>query len=82
MEYGDLATKVIGAIAEKQHKTPDSISLDSTFEELGIDSLNGFDLLCDLEESLDVVIPDGDAHEITCVRDVVERLEPLLAQAK
>ena len=48
------------------------------FQELGIDSLNGFDLLCDLEEELGIVIPDDDAREITTVRDVVECVKPLL----
>ena len=56
----------------------DAIALDSTFQELGIDSLNGFDLLCDLEEELGIIIPDDDAREITTVSDVVECVKALL----
>ena len=78
MDHGELTTKVIAAIAEMQKKSPESITLDSTFEELGIDSLSGFDLLCELEEELGIVIPDDDAREIATVRDVIERVGPLL----
>jgi acyl carrier protein len=74
----DLESKVIGAIAEMQQRPADTIVLDSTFEELGIDSLNGFHLLCELEESLGITIPDDDAREMSRVRDVVECIRPLL----
>lgn len=71
--------KVVAAIAELQQRAPESIALDSTFEELGIDSLNGFHLLCELEEALGVTIPDDDARELASVRDVVERIRPLVS---
>lgn len=79
MDDDGLTTKVIAAIADKSNKPADTVTLDSTFQELGIDSLNGFDLLCDLEEELGIVIPDDDAHEIQTVRDVVDCVKPLLS---
>jgi len=79
MEREELETKVVAAIAEMQHRSPESITLDSSFEELGIDSLSGFDLLCELEENLGVDIPDDDAREIATVRDVVDCVGPLVA---
>ncbi len=78
MDNRDLTTKVIAAIADKGNQPSEAITLDSTFQELGIDSLNGFDLLCDLEEELAIIIPDDDAREITTVRDVVDCVKPLL----
>lgn len=78
MDTSELTTKVIAAVADKGSQPAEAITLDSTFQELGIDSLNGFDLLCDLEEDLGIVIPDDDAREITTVRDVVECVKPLL----
>jgi acyl carrier protein len=71
--------KVVAAIAELQQRAPESIHLDSTFEELGIDSLNGFHLLCELEENLGVTIPDDDARDLASVRDVVDRIRPLVS---
>jgi acyl carrier protein len=73
-----LAQKVIGAIAAMQKRAPESVSVDDSFEELGIDSLNGFQLLCDLEEDLGITIPDDDAREMKRVKDVVERIRNLI----
>lgn len=78
MDNSELTTKVFAAIADKGNQPVEAITLDSTFKDLGIDSLNGFDLLCDLEEELGIVIPDDDAREITTVRDVVDCVKPLL----
>ena len=78
MDDTQLTAKVIAAIADKGNQPADAISLDNTFQELGIDSLNGFDLLCDLEEEFGIVIPDDDAREIKTVSDVVDCVKPLL----
>lgn len=75
-----LETKVRDAIAGVTSSKGDDISLDATFEELGIDSLNGFNLLVELEEELGVTFPDDEARALTRVRDVVETLRLLLAQ--
>jgi acyl carrier protein len=75
-----LENKVLAAIADVTHKSPDEVSLESTFEELGIDSLNGFNLLVELEEDLGVTFPEDDARGLACVRDVVDALRLLLLQ--
>lgn len=73
-----LASKVIAAIAAVSKKPPEEVKLESTFSELGIDSLNGFHLLCELEEDLGIVIPDDDARELHSVGDVIEKIRPLV----
>jgi acyl carrier protein len=73
-----LASKVIAAISEVSKKPLEDVKLESTFAELGIDSLNGFHLLCELEEDLDIVIPDDDARDLRTVGDVVEKIRPLV----
>jgi acyl carrier protein len=73
-----LAQKVIGAIATMLKRPPESVSLEDSFEELGIDSLNGFHLLCDLEEDLGITIPDDDAREMKQVKDVIESIRNLI----
>jgi acyl carrier protein len=73
-----LERRVIERVAALRKAPPETISLESTFEELGIDSLNGFQLLCDLEEELGITIPDDDAREMKRIQDVVERIRPLL----
>ncbi|MGH9320792.1 MAG: phosphopantetheine-binding protein [Vicinamibacteria bacterium] len=73
-----LTSKVVTAIATLQKKPVADVKLESTFSELGIDSLNGFHLLCELEEELGIVIPDDDARELRSVQDVVDRIRPLV----
>ena len=80
MDREQIATQVIARIAKMQKTSPDKISVDSTFEELGVDSLNGLELLWELEEELEIVIPDDDAREITKVSDVIAVVEPLLTK--
>jgi acyl carrier protein len=73
-----LASRVIAAIAAMQKKPLEEVTLESTFSELGIDSLNGFHLLCELEEQLGIVIPDDDARGLRSVGDIVEKIRPLV----
>ncbi len=73
-----LATKVIAAIAAVSKKPLEDVKLESTFGELGIDSLNGFHLLCELEEDLGIVIPDDDARDLRTVGDVIEKIRPIV----
>ncbi|MGH9388701.1 MAG: acyl carrier protein [Vicinamibacteria bacterium] len=73
-----LTSKVIAAIVAVSKKPIEEVKLESTFGELGIDSLNGFHLLCELEEDLGIVIPDDDARGLRTVGDVVEKIRPLV----
>lgn len=78
----DLTRRVIETIARTQGMKPAEISPDSTFEELGFDSLDGFEILFSLEEDFDLTISDEDAREIVSIRQAVECLRPLLAEAE
>lgn len=46
--------RLIEIIAEQLDKDPEEITATSTFEELGIDSLDTAELLMELEDELDV----------------------------
>jgi len=54
---------------------PETVNEDSTFDSLGIDSLDQVELICDLEEELEIDFgePDG----ITTVQGLVEYIEKL-----
>lgn len=75
-----LTETVIAALAEVKHVAPEGISADSTFAELGVDSLDAITLLFELETRLDIVIPDEAAKSARSVRDVVEGLAALIAR--
>jgi acyl carrier protein len=75
----ELAQRVIKVIAESQKIPPEKITLDSTFEELGIDSLDGVNILFALENEFNINIPDEGVQGIRGVRQMVEALEKLIA---
>jgi acyl carrier protein len=78
-ELDPLEQKVIELIAQKKRIPPESITLDSTFLELGIDSLDGMDLLFNFEESFKLTIPDEVAQQMRSVRQVTDALRAALA---
>ena len=74
-----LPDRVIAVIAKTQHLPLESVTIDSTFEELKIDSLDGINIVFAIEEEFGVEIPDDSAKLIRGVRDVVDGVERLLA---
>ncbi|MEJ7577428.1 MAG: acyl carrier protein [Pyrinomonadaceae bacterium] len=74
----DLTQEVIKVIAETQHIPVEKISLDSTFEELDIDSLGGMGLVFELESKFNVSIPNEEALQMRTVRQAVESMKKLL----
>jgi len=70
----DVSQKVIEIIAREQHLDVSKITLDSTFAELGIDSLDGVNILFALEEEFKLDIPDTVAQNMRGVRQVVDSL--------
>jgi Acyl carrier protein len=73
-----IEERVIAVIAKTQKLSPESICPDSTFEQLGIDSLSGIELVFELEEAFGVEIPDAEARRLRSVREAVEALSRLV----
>jgi acyl carrier protein len=76
----DLKTRVLKVIAKTQRIPLETVSIDSTFEELKIDSLDGINLIFALESEFNVDIPDEDARSIKTVRQMAEGVAHLVAQ--
>jgi acyl carrier protein len=74
----DLTTKVIAVMAATQHLPLEGITVDSTFQELNIDSLDGINILFALENEFNINISDEDAKEIRTVRQMVEGVSKLV----
>ena len=75
----DLERKVIDLIARKKKLAPSGVTLDSTFEQLGVDSLDAADLLFTFEDAFGIVVPDDVAVSMKSVRQVVDGLRQVLA---
>ena len=74
----NVAEKVIEIVTREQHLEPGRVTLDSTFAELGIDSLDGVNILFALEDEFKIDIPDAVAQNIKTVRQVVDSLTRVL----
>jgi len=75
----DIAERVIRVIAETQKIPAESISIDKTFEELKIDSLDGINIVFGLENEFNISIPDENMASLRSVRDAVEGVRQLVA---
>ena len=77
----ELVKRVITVVAETQRIPAEQISIDSTFLELGLDSLDGINLIFALENEFNVSIPDEAAREIKDIRGLCEGIAALLGSA-
>jgi acyl carrier protein len=75
----DLTERVISVIAATQRMPREKISPESTFDELGLDSLDSVNILFALEEEFKISIPDDDTRAIGGVKEMVAGIEKLLA---
>jgi acyl carrier protein len=75
----EIAQRCIAIIAKAKNIPVDSITLDTTFEELNIDSLDKINISFEVEEAFDIAIPDNALGSLKSVGDVVRGVEQLVA---
>lgn len=75
----ELIQKVRNVIATAQRLPVEKVTIDSSFEELGIDSMDGVNILFALENEFNITIPDEAAKQIRNVREMMEGVEKVLA---
>ena len=75
----DLTQRVLNVIATVKRLPREKVATDSSFEELGIDSMDGVEILFALENEFDVTIPDEEAKSIRSIRQMVEGVQRLVA---
>ncbi|HLJ49665.1 MAG TPA: phosphopantetheine-binding protein [Bryobacteraceae bacterium] len=76
--FEDLSQRVISVIAATQHIEASKILEESSFAELGIDSLDGINILFALENEFNINIPDDEAQTIRTVQDAISGVRKLL----
>ena len=77
-----VAQRVIAVVAKARKIPSEQITLETTFEELGMDSLDGLNLIFELEEEFNINIPDENALTVRSVGQLVEGFEKLLSEGK
>ena len=76
-----LTQRVLSVIAATQRISPEKIAIDSSFQELGIDSMDGINILFALENEFDITIPDEQAKQIHSIREMVEGIQKLVSES-
>jgi acyl carrier protein len=73
-----VAARVIATLASVKRIPANKITLEANLQELGIDSLDVFTLLFELENAFHISIPDDDVRSIRTVSDIVQGVRKLI----
>lgn len=74
----ELVARVIRTIAATKRIPVESVTIDSEFLQLGIDSMDAVEILFALENEFDIVIPDEEARSVRNIRQMCEGVERLV----
>ena len=74
----ELIQKVIKSIAATKRIPVESVTIDSDFVQLGIDSMDAVEILFALENEFDVSIPDEEVRSVRGIRQMCEGVDRLL----
>lgn len=82
----DIQNRVINIIAEQAVLEPADVSMDSTLEDLGIDSLSLVESIFAIEEEFDISVPfnanapEESDFDISSVATIVSGIEKLVKE--
>ncbi len=74
----DLIQRVLKVIAASKRIPLETVTIDSEFQQLGIDSMDAVEILFALENEFDVSIPDDEVRHVRNVRQMCEGIEKLV----
>ena len=76
---GGIEQRVIAAVARAKRIDPGGIRPETTFEELGLDSLDAIELLFEIEEEFELTVEDDAVQGKETVAQVVAAVREALA---
>lgn len=71
----DVEDKVKAIVSEQLEVSPDSLTTETTFEEIDADSLDIVELVMALEEEFDLEISDQEIEDIQTLGDIINYIE-------
>ena len=74
-----IQDRVLRVIATTRRVPLETVRPDSTFEQLGIDSLDRLNILFELEGEFDIQIDDEQAKQVTSLQQMIEGITTLVA---
>ncbi|HEX6546270.1 MAG TPA: acyl carrier protein [Bryobacteraceae bacterium] len=80
LDPNELTSRVLRVIAETQRIPLESVTVDKTFADLKIDSLDGINIVFALENEFGISIPDEGVENMRSVQDAVDGVRTLVEQ--
>jgi len=75
----DIESRIIELVAKSKNLPTSAVTMDSTFDELQVDSLDKINLSFAVEEMFGIEIPDDSLNSLKTVGDVVRGVAKLQA---
>lgn len=75
----ELTQRVLKCIATSKRIPLETVTIDSDFQQLGIDSMDAVEILFALENEFDISIPDDEVRTVRSIRQMAEGVERLVA---
>lgn len=75
----ELNQRVLKVIATSKRIPPETVTIDSDFAQLNIDSMDAVEILFALENEFDISIPDDEVRNVRNVRQMCEGVGRLVA---
>ncbi len=76
----EVFNRIKDLIVTKKGVEAEKVNIESSFEELGMDSLDAVELVADMEEIFNVNIPNTDLQNFKTIRQAVEGLQKAISQ--
>jgi acyl carrier protein len=75
----ELIQRVLKTIATAKRIPLETVTIESDFQQLGIDSMDAVEILFAMENEFDISIPDDEVRNVRNIRQMCEGVEKLLA---
>lgn len=75
----ELIQRVLKVIATSKRIPLETVTIDSEFQQIGIDSMDAVEILFALENEFDISIPDDEVRSVRNVRQMCEGVDKLVA---
>ena len=76
----DVRKKIVSILADKLGVEEERVKEETSFTDLGADSLDKLDIIMDLEEAFGVEVMDVDVRQIETVGDIFKEMDRLLSE--
>jgi len=76
------SNEVINIIAAYKSLSPESITLSTSLEELGLNSLDAVTIAFDIEEALGITMNEGELMSLNTISDIVKLVESVVVDSK